>query len=45
MVLAANLRGSNMIIFLPANQFSSNKVKGKSVLFPAPGGAFTIKVL
>ena len=44
-VFAANRRGSNMIIFLPSNQGEFNNANGKRVLFPAPGGALTIKVL
>ena len=45
MLRVANLRGSSMMIFLPCNQTASNKVNGNKVLLPAPGGAFTIRVL
>ena len=41
---AAKRRGSNMIIFLPDKNGSSNKHNGKSVLLPAPGGAPIITV-
>ncbi|MFT6746436.1 MAG: hypothetical protein ACJAZ2_000775 [Glaciecola sp.] len=45
MVFAANRRGSSIKIFLPINHGEFIKASGSNVLFPAPGGALTIKVL
>lgn len=44
MDFAANLLGSSIKIFFPCKNGSFNNANGKTVLFPAPGGALTIKV-
>jgi len=43
-VLAAKRLGSSIIIFWSFNQLSFSKASGSKVLFPAPGGALTIRV-
>src|SRR5690606_27740427 len=44
MLLAARRRGSSMTIFLPCSQGSSSRARGRTVLFPAPGGVLIMRV-